>query len=144
MQPWGSTQGAVRDSVQRKNRFMSFSDEELELAQLFKAYGLCWEPAQGHYVLDQSQLLPHRSPFQERVFFILDVNQFIRRAGSLDNLKEGMCWLPTFEQVRNYLREQGVSDDAVAVHLAQTKAIENGSERLELYRLMEECLTGGI
>jgi hypothetical protein len=119
-----------------------FSDEELELAQLFKAYGLDWKPAPGQYVLDQGQLIEAPSPFQERVFFILDLRHFLRRSGTLDGLKERLCWLPTFEDARALLRDFGVSNSEVARRLCETGALASGSERLELYRMIEDCLTG--
>lgn len=122
---------------------MSFSDEELELAQLFKAYGLDWTPTCGQYVLDQSQLIECDSPFQGRVFYILDLKHFLRRSGTVERLREAMCWLPTWEQARCILRDFHVSDARVAVHLAETSAIETGTERLELYRLIEAEITSG-
>ncbi|MEM7559068.1 MAG: hypothetical protein AAF394_08090 [Planctomycetota bacterium] len=121
-----------------------FSGEELDLAQLFKAYGLEWTPEVGHYVLDQSELIDCDSPFQDRVFFILDLKHFLRRSGTIENLKERVCWIPTWEQMRDLLREHGVSDAVMAEHLEETRAIHNGTERLELYRLFEERLTGGL
>ncbi len=120
-----------------------FSGEELDLAQLFKAYGLDWTPEVGHYVLDQSELIKCESPFQDRVFFILDLKHFLRRSETIENLKERVCWLPTWEQMRQLLREHDVSDQTVVEHLELTQAIGRGTERLELYRLFEERLTGG-
>jgi hypothetical protein len=121
-----------------------FSDEELELAQLFKAYGLDWTPAPGQYVLDQGQLIEAPSPFQDRVYFILELKHFLRRSGTLDALKERMCWLPTFEQSRLLLRRFGLGESQVAERLCRSGAIARGSERLELYRMIEDCLTAGV
>lgn len=123
---------------------VNFSVEELELAQLFKAYGLNWVPMVGHYVLDQSDLIECDSPFQDRVFYILDLKHFLRRSETVENLAERMCWLPTWEQARELLLKYGLSNEAVAKHLQTTHAIENGTERLELYRLIEEQITGGF
>ena len=119
-----------------------FSDEELELAQLFKAYGLEWTPIPGQYVLDQGHLIDAPSPFQERVFFILDLKHFLRRSGTLEGLKERLCWLPTFEDARQLLREMGIRDSEVARRLCDSGALAAGIERLELYRMIEDCLTG--
>lgn len=125
-----------RDSVVR------FSDEELDIAQLLKAYGLPWKPACGHYVLDQSQLINRTSPFQDRVFFILDMSHFLRLAGSEERMVEGLCWLPTWEQAREILRNEQVDDRVVEQRLKESGAIVSGTERLELYRLIEESITG--
>ncbi len=123
---------------------MKFSDEELELAQLFKAFGLPWTPACGHYLLDQSELIECESPFQDRVFFILDLKHFLRRSGTLEQLKERVCWLPDWHDAREILKQLEVGSCEIAKHLASTQAIESGTERLELYRLIEQRLTGDL
>ncbi len=123
---------------------MYFCNEEIELAQLFKAYGYPWEPATGHFVLDQSNLIECPSPFQDRVYFILDLKHFLRRSGTLENLKTRMCWLPTWEQARQILDELGVSAGDVTQRLVETDALVSGSERLELYRMVEEAMTGAL
>lgn len=119
-----------------------FSEEEIELAQLFKAYGLEWTPQPGHFVLDQSQLMEVSSPFQDKVYFILALRHFLRRSGTMESLKDGMCWLPTWEQARHILREAGVNAGGLEQRLIDTRAIAAGTERLELYRMIEEQITG--
>jgi len=121
-----------------------FSEDEIELAQLFKAYGLDWSPAPGHYVLDQSELIECGSPFQGRVFFILDLKHFLRRCSTLTELKQRMCWLPDWDDARQILRDLSVDSRLVAERLQMSCAIESGSERLELYRMIEESLTGSL
>lgn len=123
---------------------IKFSSEELELAQLLKAYGLCWTPEVGHYALDQAGLIECESPFQDRVFFILDLKHFLRRSQSIEGLVSGMCWLPTWEQARQVLREQNVDAGRISEHLKATNAIARGDERLELYRLIESSITGEL
>ncbi|MEM8733137.1 MAG: hypothetical protein AAGG44_02885 [Planctomycetota bacterium] len=123
---------------------MKFSAEELDLAQVFKAYGLDWTPTVGHYVLDQSDLIECPSPFQDRVFFILDLKHFLRRSDTLENLKDRVCWLPTWEQARELLRSEGVTDEEIATRLTTAQAIEQGTERLELYRMIEDVVTGSL
>ncbi|MEM7473443.1 MAG: hypothetical protein AAF483_00480 [Planctomycetota bacterium] len=126
------------------NDTVRFSDEELELAQLFKAYGLDWTPEVGHFVLDQSDLIDCESPFQDGVFFILDLKHFLRRSETIENLKQSVCWLPTWEQMRELLREYDVSDAQVSERMQETSAIDHGTERLELYRMLEERITGAF
>ena len=128
--------------VRCRESVVPFSEEELEIAQLLKAYGMDWKPTVGHYVLDQSELIERTSPFQENVFFILDMAHFLRLAGSEERMIEGLCWLPTWEQAREILRHEGVSDQAVEERLRETDALSRGEERLELYRLIEEAITG--
>lgn len=119
-----------------------FSADELELAQLFKAFGLDWTPRPGMYVLDQSDLIECSSPFQDRVFFILDVKHFLRRSGTIDQLKDRVCWLPTWEQARQVLSDLGVPAAPIAQRLMDSRALIEGTERLELYRMIEERITG--
>ena len=121
-----------------------FSEEELDLAQLFKALGLGWTPNVGHYVLDQSNVIECSSPFQDRVFFILDLKHFLRRCETLEGVIEKMCWLPTWEQARGILSSMQVDSQTIAERLVATKAIEFNEERLELYRLIEARMTGEI
>lgn len=123
---------------------MKFSNQEIELAQLFKAHGLEWTPQCGQYVLDQAQLIQCASPFQPQVYYILDLKHFLRRSGTLEELKQRMCWLPDWQDARQLLQQMGVSSATVAQRLVQSRAIESNSERLELYRLIEEQLAGGM
>lgn len=123
---------------------MKFSEEELELAQLFKAYGLPWTPRCGQYVFDQTRLIEAPSPFQPRVYFILDLKHFLRRAGSLEELQRRMCWLPDWHEARELLQTMGVSSTAVTQRLIASGALLAYAERLELYRLIEDHLTGGL
>ncbi|GAB5403018.1 MAG: hypothetical protein Aurels2KO_12490 [Aureliella sp.] len=126
--------GAFKDAI--------FSSEELELAQLFKAFGLDWTPRPGMYVLDQSELIECPSPFQDRVFFILDLKHFLRRSGTIESLKDRVCWLPTWEQARQILSDLGVPAAQIALRLVDSRALIEGTERLELYRMIEERITG--
>lgn len=117
-----------------------FSNSEIEAAQRLKALGLPWEPTPGHYVLDQCDLIECDSPFQGRVFFILDLKHFLRRSGTLERLKQGMCWLPTWEQARAILADMNVASSEIARLIHESGAISNGCERLELYHLIEQQL----
>lgn len=121
---------------------MKFSAEEIELAQLLKAYGLEWQPQCGQYVFDQSHLIECASPFQPGVYFILDLRHFLRRSGTLEELQRRMCWLPDWQEARELLQHLGVTADVVAHRLSSSAALERNGERLELYRLIEEQLTG--
>jgi hypothetical protein len=121
---------------------MKFTPEELELAQTLKKQGLSWTPQCGHYVLDQTELIECASPFQEHVYFILDLKHFLRRSGTMEELTRRVCWLPDWHDARDLLRQFGISSQDVAQHLLATNAIESGTERLELYRMIERHLSG--
>lgn len=125
------------------NFAVSFSPAELQLAQELKTLGLAWTPGCGQYVLDLCHLIECDSPFEGRVFYILELKHFLRRAQSMEHLRECLCWLPTWEQARRLLEELGVGPEQVVQHLTDTQALANGSERLELYRMIAQVLPAG-
>ncbi|WP_283434490.1 hypothetical protein [Neorhodopirellula lusitana] len=120
---------------------MNFSSQEIELARSLRQRGIPWEPEAGNYVYDLTGFCKQKSPFQERVYFILNYPYFMRNVGGVDRFKEIMLWLPTWENLRDLLRVHGISDQQVSLHLAETQAIENGTERLALYQLAEATFT---
>lgn len=121
---------------------MRFTSEEIEQAGRLKALGLPWTPTPGHYVWDETDLIEQGSPFHDRVFFILDLKHFLRRAGSIEQLKAAVRWLPTWYDARQSLAALGVSDAAVAQTLNDRRAVAAGRERLVLYEMLAEALTG--
>ena len=120
---------------------MSFTQPEIDLAHTLKADGLPWTPTVGHYVWDREHLIKHDSPFGGRIYFILELKHFLRRAESMAHLTESMVWLPTWEQARGRLRDAGISDADVSRHLQTSDAIASGNERIELYRLLHQHQT---
>jgi hypothetical protein len=128
----------------RKERDMRFQKPIIELAKRLRDLGLVWEPMPGHYVWDEAGLIEKASPFQEGVYFILDINHFLRRAGSLDAMKRSLIWLPTWHDARDVLQTLGVSDAEVASRLASKEAIEHRAELMVLYELIAETLGRSI
>jgi hypothetical protein len=123
---------------------MHFSDRAIERAIRLRHLGLAWEPRPGHYVFNESSLIEKPSPFQEGVYFILDLKHFLRRAGTMEALKESLFWLPTRHDARDILHELGVSDAYVAGRLAAKEAIENRDGLVVLYDLIAEHLGRSI
>lgn len=70
--------------------------------------------------------------------------EYCRHFAFGEQLKQRMCWLPDWQDARQLLQQMGVSSITVAQRLIDSRAIENNMERLELYRLIEEQLTGGM
>jgi len=116
---------------------MRFSQQEIDAARLLRELGLSWFPAPGHFVFDEAGVIEQPSPFQERVYFILELKYFLRRTGCVDRLKSALFWLPTWHDARELLQSQGVADWEVADALKNAGAIESRSELLTLYRLLE-------
>ena len=119
---------------------MRFSQLEIDAARRLSELGLNWSPAPGQFVLDEAGVIEQPSPFQERVYFILDLKHFLRRTGSVDRLKRALFWLPTWHEAREILRSQGVADVEVADALIGARSIESRSELSTLYRLLEAGL----
>lgn len=120
--------------------FFMYSDEEIAGARELRERGLNWQPAVGHYCYDESNLIDAPSPFQENVYFILDLKHFLRRSETIAALADKMTWLPDWRQTRQLLRERGVSDEAVAQRLAEKNAIAAQRELLTLYEFLAEQL----
>lgn len=116
-----------------------FTSQEIEQARKLKRIGLAWTPQVSHYVWDETGIINCPSPFHDMVYFILDLKHFLRR-GTIERLQQELCWLPTWEQARELLRERGVSSEVVAQSLDQRQALQKGEERLCLYQLLEESL----
>ena len=119
---------------------MHFSDEEIELACQLREAGLAWEPRAGHYVYDETGFCKQASPFQEKVYFILNYDYFMKAVGGIERFKQIMLWLPTWDDARRQLEFLGVPDARVVDRLEHTRAIEQGNERFILYQLMKSAL----
>ncbi len=111
---------------------MNFSPREIQLAKELRQLGLAWEPIAGHYVYDETGFCQQTSPFQEKVYFILNYRYFMKAVGGVERFKEIMVWLPTWEDARQILRSLDVDDQQVADWLASDHAIEKSEERLQL------------
>lgn len=115
---------------------MLYADEEIRLAKLFRDQGLAWEPRAGHYVYDDTGFCKQASPFQEKVYFILNYEYFMKKVGGVERFKEIMIWLPTWHDAREILRGLGVTGEKIAHRLGETQAIQLGTERLVMYELI--------
>lgn len=119
---------------------LRFSERAIELAAELKRAGLAWQPEPGHFVYDSDGVLPHTSPFQDHVFFILELKHFLRYAGSVQQLTERMTWLPAWWDARKWLRDSGMDDATVADLIHARKGITRGEELVLLYEMILERL----
>lgn len=120
---------------------MRFTEQEIKAAQQLEELGLQWTPQAGHYVFDPTEFCKAPSPFQDRVYFILNYPYFMKAAGGVDRFKEMMTWLPTWYDARLILKQLEISDQEIADRLDHDQAILHGTERLELYKLIAKRLT---
>lgn len=118
-----------------------FSQQEIDLARQMRDHGLAWEPAVGHYVFDEANIIEVQSPFQEGVYFILDMKHFLRRSETVEGLKSSMFWLPQWHQARQILREMGLATELVVKRLTAGDDFATDSELTVLYQLIIEQLT---
>jgi hypothetical protein len=115
---------------------MHFTREEIEMARQLRQLGVPWEPQAGHYVYDETGFCRKGSPFQSRVYFILNYEYFMNQVSGVDRFKQIMLWLPTWHDARDLLRSLGVSDTEVNTELQNHRAIENQRELLSLYEMI--------
>lgn len=120
---------------------MVFNANHIELARLLRDAGLEWIPVPGHFVFDEAGLIGQPSPFQPRVYFILELRHFLRRAGCLARLRTAMFWLPHWQQARTLLREMGMTDAELADRFVAERVIECGDELETLYGWIYERLS---
>ena len=83
-----------------------------------------------------SRGLDHRSPFQDRVYFLLNYDCFTRKIGGVDRFKSLMTWLPTWDDARQILRSLSVPDAEIQHELAAAEAFERRAELQVLYELI--------
>lgn len=124
----------------RVNSAMNYTVEEIKLARQLKSAGLPWEPQAGHYVYDETGFCKQASPFQEKVYFVLNYAYFMKAVGGVERFKEIMTWLPTWDDAREILRNYDMSDEEILQQLGAEKAIEKGTERYALYQLIASSL----
>lgn len=98
------------------------------------------DAATREFVLDMTGFCKAGSPFQDRVYFILNYDYFIGKVGGVDEFKRIMLWLPAWHDAREILRSMNVSDKKVAEFLRSQRAVEDGTELLALYEMIKACL----
>ncbi len=121
---------------------MRFTDEEIALARHFRDNGLQWSPQPGHYVYDETGFCKQPSPFQEKVYFILNYPYFMKTVGGVERFKTIMVWLPTWYDAREILRSLDCSDPTILEYLTLHNAFERGDELLALYKLIQSRMAG--
>jgi hypothetical protein len=118
---------------------MKFSAEEIEIARAIRDK-LDWVPRAGHYVYDETEFCKQASPFQDRVYFILNYDYFMKTVGGVDRFQEIMTWLPTWYDCREILESQNRTPAEIADQLQSLDAMANGTERLALYQMIASHL----
>mgnify|MGYP006288787937 FL=1 len=84
-----------------------FDQRVYDAAEALKTAGLSWRPHVGCFVRDPEVVIPELSPFPDRVYFILNLNHFIQRFGSIEAVTERTVWIPTLHQCWEILSKRG-------------------------------------
>lgn len=84
-----------------------FDQRVYEAAKGLKEAGLSWRPHVGCFVRDPEVVIPEPSPFPDRVYFILNLNHFTQRFGSMEAIVERTVWIPTLHQCWEILSKRG-------------------------------------
>jgi hypothetical protein len=82
-----------------------------ETAKKLKESGLEWTPHVGCFVWDEKNLIAVPSPFPNNIYFILNLNHFLKIFGQIDLMKEKLVWLPTEYQVYHVVSKLGAEKE---------------------------------
>ncbi|MBX7246980.1 MAG: hypothetical protein K1X53_15895 [Candidatus Sumerlaeaceae bacterium] len=115
---------------------MQFDNKTIAMARKLRDLGLAWDPAPGQYVFDDRGILHHPSPFQEGVYFILDLEHFLKSTGTMQNFRASMFWLPTWNESIEILERLGVTRQDISRNMTEQNAISNRSELMVLYHMI--------
>jgi len=117
-----------------------FSPEHCALAKQLKEKGLDWDPHVGCFVWDETGFIEVSSPFPNRIYFILNLNHFLRIFETIENMKDRLVWLPTWHQAKRICKKLGISQTEIQAALCSTKADEIGTDMMALYELILQRL----
>jgi len=67
-------------------------------AKEMKDAGLVWHPQTGCFVWDEQNKIQVSSPFPENIYFVLNLNHFLKIFGSLEEMQRQLVWIPTWYQ----------------------------------------------
>ena len=117
-----------------------FDKKICKLAKQIKDAGLKWNPHVGCFVWDQDEIIEVPSPFPERIYFILNLNHFVRILGSSEAIAEKLIWLPTWHQARLVLKSITKDESTVKVTFEQLEVANESNDLSLLYKLILKTL----
>ena len=117
-----------------------FSRQICLLAEKLKEAGLSWQPHVGCFVWDPSGHIAVPSPFPERIYFILNLNHFIRIFGSVEHIVQKLVWLPTWQQARLILKNFSADATEVLKAFETLKVLDEDEDLAVLYSLILKTL----
>ena len=117
---------------------MVFDPHICQLAQEIKRLGIKWQPHVGCFVWDREDFIRVPSPFPLNIYFILNMNHFLRIFGSVETMKNKLVWLPTWHQCWILLKQMN-TDLKIAFERLVAQISPDGYEGIIiLYNLVLE------
>jgi hypothetical protein len=117
-----------------------FQEKLCEIALRMKESGLEWRPHAGCFVWDPEKIIPAPSPFPNRVYFILNLNHFLKIFGSIKSMQEKLVWLPTWHQARLLIGERKIQQTTLKESLLKSEHWSSINEINILYQIVLDDL----
>ena len=121
---------------QRDIEPIPFDERVYEKAAELKQAGLPWHPHVGCFVWDPEGIIKVSSPFPNRIYFILNMNHFLKRFDSVENMQKSLVWIPTWQQIRLICQDYGIGDKEIRAILREEPVVAPGDELVLLYDLL--------
>jgi hypothetical protein len=119
---------------------LPFEPSLCEFAQVLKKRGLPWNPHVGCFVWDPEGTIPVPSPFPNRIYFVLNLNHFLKIFNDIENMKKKLVWIPTWHQCRLIAQNLGIKHQELTDILQNTYLSQPGEELKIIYQLIIDHL----
>jgi hypothetical protein len=113
-----------------------FTDEVCSTAKRMKERGLKWRPHVGCFAWDEEGYIDVPSPFPHRIYFVLNVNHFLKIFGKKEAMVKKLVWLPTWYQCRKICRCYGIPIERSDGPVRSDGEDDPEAELLRLYDLI--------
>lgn len=115
---------------------MPFNAQQCRVALALKEAGLPWAPHVGCFVWDPNGYIPASSPFPGRIYFILNLEHFLKYFPSFEVMSQQLIWLPTWHQTRLLCAQFGVENEEIRGLWKTSGALSPGDDLFSLYVLL--------
>jgi hypothetical protein len=117
-----------------------FDERHCQIAAALKDAGLPWRPHVGCFVWDRDELIEVGSPFPGRIYFFLNLGNFLRIFETIENITKKLVWPPTWHQARLLCDQLGVDQKELSKLWQCSGEIKAGDELFGLYEILLERL----
>jgi hypothetical protein len=120
-----------------------FDQKTCELARALKTSGLEWRPQVGCFVWDPEGIISVPSPFPNRIYFVLNLNHFLKIFNTEERIKEKLVWLPSWHQAREICHRMNIPSVEIVETLMNPEIWTSRQEIYILYQLILNNLKSG-